>query len=53
MTHEAFIAFAKTGGAIYMLAVFLLAVVWVYWPSRKATYDAAALTPLSDEDIQK
>ena len=51
MTHDAVLIFSKTWGAIYLLVVFLLAVLWVYWPSRKKIYDEASQSPLSDEDI--
>lgn len=53
MTHDTVLVFSKTWGAIYLLAVFLLAVVWVYWPSNKATYDEAAKSPLSDEQVKR
>jgi len=52
MTHDTILVFSKTWGAIYLLAFFLIALVWTYWPSRKKTYDAAAQSPLGDEDIQ-
>ena len=53
MSHDAVLVFSKTWGAIYLLVVFVIAVAWVYWPSRKATYDAAARSPLSKEEIQQ
>ncbi|AZV80828.1 CcoQ/FixQ family Cbb3-type cytochrome c oxidase assembly chaperone (plasmid) [Parasedimentitalea marina] len=49
--HDSVLVFSKTWGAAYLLAVFLLAALWIYWPSRKATYDEAALSPLGDEEI--
>jgi cytochrome c oxidase cbb3-type subunit 4 len=52
MTHDTILVFSKTWGAIYLLVVFLAAVVWVYWPSHKKTYDEAAIKPLEDEEIQ-
>lgn len=53
MTHDTVLVFSKTWGAVYLLTVFLLAVLWVYWPSHKKTYDKAAKAPLSGEEIQK
>ena len=53
MTHDTVLVFSKTWGAVYLLVVFLLAVLWVYWPSRKKTYDEAAQSPLSDEEIKR
>lgn len=53
MTHDTVLVFSKTWGAVYLLVVFLLAVLWVYWPSHKKTYDAAAQSPLNDEEIKR
>ncbi|WP_299828226.1 cbb3-type cytochrome c oxidase subunit 3 [uncultured Roseobacter sp.] len=49
MTHDTVLVFSKTYGAIYLLAFFLVATVWVYWPRRRATYTEAAQWPLQDE----
>lgn len=53
MTHDTVLVFSKTWGAVYLLVVFLLAALWIYWPSHKKTYDKAAQSPLSDEEIQR
>ncbi|MEM9011065.1 MAG: cbb3-type cytochrome c oxidase subunit 3 [Pseudomonadota bacterium] len=53
MTHDAVLVFSKTWGAIYLMVVFLAAVIWTYWPSRKSIYDKAAEAPLSDEAIRR
>lgn len=53
MTHDTVLVFSKTWGAVYLLTVFLLAVLWVYWPAHQKTYDKAAKSPLGDEEIQK
>lgn len=53
MTHDTVLVFSKTWGAVYLLVVFLLAVVWVYWPAHKKTYDDAAHSPLSSEEIER
>ncbi|AAV97322.1 cytochrome c oxidase, cbb3-type, subunit IV (plasmid) [Ruegeria pomeroyi DSS-3] len=51
MTHDAVLVFSKTWGAIYLLVVFVAAVLWTYWPSRRGLYDEAAQSPLQkDED---
>ncbi len=52
-THDAVLVFSKTWGAMYLLVVFLLAVLWTYWPSRKSIYDRAEQSPLGDEDCQR
>ncbi len=50
MSHDTVLVFSKTWGAIYLLVVFLAALVWTYWPSRRDIYDRAAQSPLSDEE---
>lgn len=50
MTHDTVLYFSKTWGAIYLLVVFLAAVVWVYWPSRKSTYTKASKAPFAEEE---
>lgn len=52
-THDAVLYFSKTWGAVYLFVVFVLAALWIYWPSRKPIYEAARQSPLSDEDIQR
>ena len=50
MTHDAVLVFSKTWGAVYLLTVFIVAVVWIYWPSKRKTYEDAAQWPLQEED---
>ena len=50
MSHDAVLVFSKTWGAIYLLVVFLAAVVWTYWPSRRKIYDKAEQQPLLAEE---
>ncbi|WP_281973918.1 cbb3-type cytochrome c oxidase subunit 3 [Ruegeria faecimaris] len=52
MTHDTVLVFSKTWGAIYLLVVFLAAVVWTYWPSRRKVYDDAAQSPLDHQEDQ-
>ncbi|WP_282022432.1 cbb3-type cytochrome c oxidase subunit 3 [Ruegeria faecimaris] len=52
MTHDTVLVFSKTWGAIYLLVVFLAAVVWTYWPSRRKAYDDAAQSPLDHQEDQ-
>jgi len=52
-THDFVLVFSKTWGGAYLAAVFFAALIWTYWPSRKKTYDKAAQSPLSDEEIQR
>lgn len=50
MTHDAVLVFSKTWGAVYLLVVFLAAVVWTYWPSHRSMYDKAAQSPLDPDE---
>lgn len=50
-THDAVLVFSKTWGAVYLLSVFLAALIWTYWPGRRRVYDAAAQSPLGTEEI--
>ncbi|WP_264212329.1 cbb3-type cytochrome c oxidase subunit 3 [Leisingera thetidis] len=52
MTHDAVLVFSKTWGAVYLLAVFVAAAVWTYWPSRRRMYDDAAQSPLDGREDQ-
>ncbi|MCH2165283.1 MAG: cbb3-type cytochrome c oxidase subunit 3 [Marinovum sp.] len=52
ISHDMVLVFSKTWGALYLLTVFLIALGWTYWPSRKPMYDAASKSPLGDEGIQ-
>ena len=47
-THDAVLLFSKTWGALYLLAIFIGAVVWAYWPSKKTKFDAAARWPVDE-----
>lgn len=51
--HDAVLVFSKTWGAVYLLVVFLLAALWTYWPGRKSIYEAAAQSPLGEEEIKQ
>ncbi len=50
--HDSVLVFSKTWGAVYLLAIFFIALVWTYWPSRRKVYDDAAQSPLGDEEIK-
>lgn len=47
-THDAVLVFSKSWGAVYLLVVFLAAVVWAYWPSKRKGFDEAAQWPLDE-----
>jgi cytochrome c oxidase cbb3-type subunit 4 len=50
LDHETLVAFARTAGLLYLLALFLGAAVYAYWPSRRDAFDRAARSLLDDED---
>ena len=50
MTHDAVLVFAKTWGALYLLAFFVCAVIWTYRPSKREQYRDAAHQPLEKDD---
>lgn len=49
--HDFVLYFSKTFGALYLFSVFLIALVWTYWPTRRAMYEDAAYSPLGQEEI--
>ena len=50
MTYDSILVFSKTWGALYLLAVFVIAVIWTYWPSRKKEMEEAANRPFEEGD---
>jgi cytochrome c oxidase cbb3-type subunit IV len=49
-SHESLVAFAKTFGLIYLIVMFLVAVAYAFWPSKKREFDKAARSVLDDEE---
>lgn len=50
ITHEAMVRFSKSWGLFYLIAFFVIAAVYAYWPSLKDRFDAAAHSIFDDED---
>ena len=50
MSHENIVAFARTFGLFYLIAMFIAVVIYAYWPSKKAEFDRAAHSVFDDED---
>ncbi|HLW28409.1 MAG TPA: cbb3-type cytochrome c oxidase subunit 3 [Kiloniellales bacterium] len=48
--HETLVAFAKSFGLFYLIALSVAAGVYALWPSNKARFDQAAQSILEDED---
>jgi cytochrome c oxidase cbb3-type subunit IV len=50
LSHETLVAFARTFGLFYLIAMFVVAVAYAFWPSKKGEFDRAARSVLDDED---
>lgn len=48
--HNTLVAFAKSFGLFYLIAMFVAAAVYAFWPSKKDAFDRAARSVLDDED---
>ncbi len=46
--YEALSSFAQTGGLIYFVVMFGVALTYALWPRNQETFDKAARLPLSD-----
>ncbi|MCC3246836.1 cbb3-type cytochrome c oxidase subunit 3 [Methylocystis sp. WRRC1] len=49
-TYEAWRAFAASWGLIFFGVIFLGVIAYVFWPSRKKSFDEAAEMPLREDD---
>jgi len=50
MTHEIAVELALNSGLVYFLGFFALVLVYVLWPSNRATFDRAAKLPLDQDE---
>lgn len=48
--HETLVAFAKSFGLFYLIALSIGIVIVAFWPSNKKRFDRAAQSILDDED---
>ena len=48
--HDTLATFAKTYGLIYMMIVFLGAVVYALWPANQSNFDQAASGILEEDE---
>ena len=46
--YEKLAQFAQTGGMIYFVAMFAVALTYALWPRNQEKFDAAARLPLND-----
>jgi len=49
-SHDSVVWFAKTFGLFYLIGLSIVALIYSYWPSKQAEFDAASSSILSDED---
>jgi len=50
MSYEIISKAVQQGGTVYFAALFLLAVAYAFWPSKKAEFDKAARAALDAEE---
>lgn len=50
LDHDTVVAFAKSFGLFYLVAMSIGVVIYAYWPSNKKRFDKAAETIIDDED---
>lgn len=48
--HATLVAFSKSFGLFYLIAMSLVALGYAFWPANQAKFDAAAQQILDDED---
>ncbi len=48
--HDLLVAFAKTVGLFYLLAMAAVALVYSCWPANRTRFDKAARDVIDDED---
>ena len=48
--HEALVAAAKSFGLFYLIAMSIVVVAYVFWPSNKDTFERAKQAPLDQGD---
>lgn len=49
-TYDMAVGFSKSWGLFYLMAMFVIACIYAYWPSSKGRFDRAANSILDDED---
>lgn len=49
MTYQDVVAFSESWGGVYFMIMFLVALTYALWPSKRAEFDQAARIPLEDD----
>jgi len=47
--HETLVAFSKSFGLFYLIALSIIVMIYACWPSNKTRFDRAANSILNDE----
>lgn len=50
ISHHLVVAFSKSFGLVYLLAMALVALVYALWPANRNRFDKAARDIVEDED---
>jgi cytochrome c oxidase cbb3-type subunit 4 len=50
MDHDTLVAFSKSGGLFYLMAMAAVALAYACWPSNGPRFDKAARDVIDDED---
>ncbi|MBS0550369.1 MAG: cbb3-type cytochrome c oxidase subunit 3 [Proteobacteria bacterium] len=50
MDHDTFVAFAKSWGLFYLMAMAIGVLLYVFWPSNRRRFDRAKNSILDGED---
>lgn len=50
LDHDTLVAFAKSFGLFYLIAMSVAAAVYAFWPGNRERFDRAARSILDDED---
>ena len=50
LDHQAFVAFSKSWGLIYLVVLSIAVLVYVFWPSNRKRFDRAKKSILDKND---
>lgn len=49
--YEVLSSFAQTGGLLYFVAMFAVALVYALWPKNQSQFDKASRVPMNDAPL--
>ena len=50
LDHDTLVWFSKSFGLFYLIGLFVIVVIYAYWPSNRRRFEQAADAILHDED---